>query len=63
MKYQQNEHSTLISTHWTHKRPRHIALDIQAPAWDRHKLVTGINRVNGIPTPPFLITVCIIVSN
>jgi hypothetical protein len=37
--YQQNEQSPLTFTHWTQNknRLRHMTLDIQVMAWDRHK--------------------------
>jgi len=31
--------SHLNWTHWTQKRPRHMMLEIQILAWDRHKNV------------------------
>jgi hypothetical protein len=35
------------------KRPRHIALEIQDLAWDRHKTVVGLNRLIGSQSSPF----------
>jgi hypothetical protein len=32
-----------------------ISLEIQILAWDIHKIVAGLNPVNGIPTLSFLI--------
>jgi len=29
----------------THKRPQHMALEIQVLAWDRHKYVVGLNQI------------------
>jgi hypothetical protein len=37
------------------KRPRHMMLEIQVLAWNRHKKCGGIKLVNGIPTLLFLI--------
>jgi len=45
--YQQNKQSPLTITHWTQKRPWHMALEIQVLAWDRHKNVEGLNRLIG----------------
>ena len=36
--YLQNELSLLASNVWTQKRPRHMTLEIQALAWDKHKI-------------------------
>jgi hypothetical protein len=37
------------------KRPRHVMLDIQVMAWDRHKNVAGLNQSIGF-NPLFLIS-------
>jgi hypothetical protein len=44
--HQQNE-QTLTSNHWTQKRPRHMMLEIQVLACDKHKNVAGLNRLIG----------------
>ena len=36
--YQYQQKSPLISNHSTEKRPRHITMDIQILAWDRHTM-------------------------
>jgi len=55
--YQQNEQAPLIISELTeHKnRPRHMTLEIQVLASDRHKNVAGLNRLMG-SQPPLLIT-------
>ena len=41
--YQLNEQPP----HWKQKRPRHLTMEIQVLAWDRHKNVTGVNQGMG----------------
>jgi hypothetical protein len=48
--------SHLNSTHWTRKRPRHMTLEIQVLAWDRHTNVAGDKSTNIIPILLFFIT-------
>jgi len=42
-------------THWTQNRPRHMTLEIQILALDKHKNVMRLNRLIG-SQPPLLIT-------
>ena len=42
-KYQQNEQKPVTLTHRTQKGwPRHMTLEIQVVAWDRHNNVEGL---------------------
>ena len=39
--------SALTSNHRTQKTPQHMLLKIKVMAWDRHKNMTGLNRLMG----------------
>jgi len=40
-----NNHLYLNWTHWTPKGPRHMTLEIQVLAWDRHENMVGLNQL------------------
>jgi hypothetical protein len=66
--YQQNERPDLTSIHWTQKRPRHMALELQVLALDMHNNVTGLKRLMGSSLYKFIIlfflrVYCCITSN
>ena len=45
--YQQNKQSPLILARRTWNIPRHMTLEIQVLAWDRHTNVSGLDRLMG----------------
>jgi hypothetical protein len=51
LQYQKNEQSTLILTQLTENR--HMTLKIQVLPWDKHKNMTGLNRLMGFKLFPF----------
>ena len=43
----QNDKTPLASNHWTHRRPRHMLLEIQVLSRDSYKNMAELNRLMG----------------
>jgi hypothetical protein len=50
--YQQKEQPPLTSNNWRQEKPKHMALEIQVLASDRHTIVAGFNQSVGLQSYP-----------